>query len=512
MANKTILRGTLILLAAGLFTRVLGFFYRLALSRIIGAQGMGLIQMVIPVLVLGVSIATAGIPVAVSKMVAERVAQGRRREIGPILRAALALAMGAAALFALALLTLAKPIADNLLPDPRAHLSLLFLVPAIIAISISAVFRGYFQGLQQMTAPAGAQIVEQLVRLAAVFLILPFFLPLGSGYAAAGAVAGLTAGEVAGLAVLLLFYHAKPPRAAFSVPAAKFNPNPSDPSPHATWEIISVSLPITVTRLVSSLAEILDVVIIPRRLEAAGFSRDQSTAFFGVLSGMAVPLIFFPTVLTFSLSSALVPAIAEAAALNDLETVKRRSAQALHFTILIGLPVSTTFLILGHPLGLLFYGSRQVGDFLRILALASPFLYLEQTLTAVFRGLGLATVPMLNSLAGSALRLAVIYFGTLTFGVQTVLWAVVFDLTLCFALNYRSLGKHLGVLPGMFRNAAAALVASAVLGLVLQIVYRRFLPLGQLPACLLAMGIGGIAYLLGIWFSGTMPPLGVFKK
>ena len=488
MRGNTVLQGTLILLAAGLFTRFLGFFYRILLSRLVGLEAMGLIQMVFPVLLLATTLATAGLPVAIAKLVAEKSARGDTRGIAAVLRASTLLVLATSGTFSLAILLSARFLSTHLLSDPRSYYPLLVLGPGVVVISLGSILRGYFQGLQSMTPAATAQVVEQVTRIAGALILLGFFLPLGPGYAAAGAVLGMMLGEVGGVLTLLLFFRARP----------RLLPGGAVAGLGSLREVLSLSLPVTLTRLVNSGTEVLDATVIPRRLEAGGMPRDAATAFFGALTGMAVPLLFFPAVVTSSLSTALVPAISEATVARDLRLARRRAEQAIFATILVALPSGAAFLVLGHPLGQLFYGHREVGDLMVPLAVAAPFLYLEQTLSAVFRGLGRPTVPMGNGIVGSTLRLGIIYFlaAVPALGVRAVLWGIVADLALCFTLNFAALGRGLSLGVDLKNWLGKPLLATGVMLVATWWGYTTLAQRGELTAVGGALALGGAGYLL----------------
>lgn len=426
------MRGTLILLAAGLFARILGFVYRVILARELGSQGMGLLSMVQPVIFFAVTLATAGLPVAISKIVAERAAvrPGRVREV---LRTSLVFVLLTSAFFTAVLLLSAHFIAHTFLIDPRSLVPLLALVPMLGIVALSVVYRGYFQGLQNMTPGALAQAVEQVVRLGLIVWLLPLFLRHGVAQGAAGAALALVGGELSGLVILF---------AAFRMEAgARATPSGAGFSGETLAEIMAISGPVTLTRLVASVTDLADAAVIPRRLVAAGFTTDAATAFYGNLYGMAMPLLFFPTVLTFALAQNLVPAVSAALARGDMALVRRRTDQALRLGILVALPTSAVFLLLGHSLGVLFYGNGAVGDLIAPLSIAAPFLYLEVTVSAVLRGLGRAALATVNGLVGSVVRLALVYTlaGNPHIGVAAVIIGVSIDLGVSFFLNLRSL-------------------------------------------------------------------------
>ncbi len=488
----TLVQGTLTLFGAGLVNRILGFFYRIVLAQRLGSQGMGLLGFAFPVLHVAITASTAGLPVAVSKIVAERAAVNPKG-VRAVLRIALRfVVLTSLAITALLLLSL-QSVSRYLLADPRAIYPLIALVPMLTIVAISSVLRGYFQGLQRMTPSAVGAVIEQIVRIVTALWLIDRFLPRGIEWGAAAAAAGMVIGEACGMVVLLITYYLRPgpapSPAAYTAAASR----------SVLRELLAMALPISFTRIIGSITEFLDAAIIPRRLEAGGLSRDAATAFFGNLTGMAIPLLFFPTVITFALTSALVPAVSDAFARKNLALVRLRTGQAIYLALVVSLPASVVFALYGHTLGVLFYGQRQVGDLMVPLALAAPFVYLEASVSAVLRGLGLASLSMWNGLVGSGVRLVIVY--TLTampsIGMRAVILGISIDFAISFALNYRSLAQATGYTANLRRLLGPPGIAAVGLAAGLLVMRSGTITLGASlwVSTIIAIGCGTVIYL-----------------
>ena len=509
MGSKVV-RGTAILVVAGVVARVLGFFYRIYLARAIGPQGMGLIAMTYPLWGMALNLSAMGIPVAVAKIVAER-ASLAGRSLDNVLRFSFVFVLLLGVALSIAVIFAAPFLTRRLLSDPRSLYPLLASVPLIVIIPVSLVLRGYFQGMQQMHALAVATVLEQVVRIASVVYLVRFFLPYGLAWGAVGAMVGVAVGEIAGLVVLLAFYHApallgraRPPRPAR---------DPRDALAPTGREILSLGTPVTGTRIVGSFTEIGDATIIPRRLEVTGFSRDAATAFYGNLSAMAMPLLFFPTVLTGALAAALMPAISESEAVDGIAGVRARTEKALHLTLLLAFPAAAVFVALGHALGMVIYGQPGVGAMLVPLPLAAPCIYVDNTLSAVLRGLGRPALPMVNGLVGSTVRLTLIYLLTMGTGaaVTIVLFAFALDMAITCALNYRSVGRLVHFRLDVPRSVLLPLFASLLLAAAGRLALTVFAAPGHAGAVAVAVAVGaGFAvYLLTVWLAGALREVGI---
>lgn len=498
----SIVHGSLTLFGAGLFTRSLGFVYRIYLSRSIGSQGMGILSMIGPILGFAVTIAMAGLPVAIAKVVAEQ-AQLNPRAVRTVLRVSLATVgiLGATMLVAVAVLV--PTLSGSVLPDPRTRIPLYAMSPLLVIIPFSAVLRGYFQGLRQMAVPAIAQVLEQVVRTGAVIFLVSITLPHGLVEGVVGAAVGSVIGEASGLAILIVEYLRRP-RMDRDLPDG-----PPPPSARTLlWEMLVIAVPVTITRLVAAATEVADATMIPRRLRVAGFSQAAATGFLGNLTGMAIPLLFFPTVITLALAENLIPAVSQAAALGDLDRVRHRARKALQVAFLVSLPTSAVFLIFGRTLAALFYQRPEVGDLIVPLAFTGPFLYLEMTLTAILRGLGHATIPTVNGLVGAAVRLTVIYFlaAVPTIGIRAVIWGVAADLALSFLLNYMALTHYLPIRFDLSNWILKPMAAAVLMTLALDVGGRSFLAWGLGPwvAMLVTLAGGSLVYLAALFLTGSI--------
>ena len=203
--TKNFLKGTLILTVSSIVVKVIGALNWVILSRIMGGEGIGLYQMGFPIYLMAITVSSAGIPVAISIVTAEKVARedygGARRVFQVSLRMLFVTGLA----FSLVLLLGAGWLV-KLLPDPRAYYSIIALAPAVLFVTFLSSFRGYFQGWQIMTPTACSEITEQLVRVATMIIFSYLLLPYGLTYAAAGASMGAGAGAFCGLLVLLGFY------------------------------------------------------------------------------------------------------------------------------------------------------------------------------------------------------------------------------------------------------------------------------------------------------------------
>lgn len=413
MRKQSFLYGTLILVLAGFVTKVLGFVYRIALSRIIGDVGMGLFQMAFPILIFLIVITTAGIPVAISKLVSEAEARNEEQKVQAILIVSILIVTITSVTVTISVFFLAPLITNYLLTDERTIYSFLAMSPVIPIIAVSSVFRGYFQGRQNMSPFAISQIAEQLVRIFTVLVLAKILLPYGVEIASAGAMIGMVVGEMVGLAYLIYSFKKdtrKPAKSILPFHREIFSKTWWSGQKEIIKSLWRISGPVTFSRLVGSLSYAIEPIVVAQSLAMAGIMAATSTALYGQLEGMALPLVLFPAFITNALTVSLVPAISEAAAQQKMNLVERRLKQAIRLSLLIGTPCALMVYFMAEPLSTLLYHHPEVGKLVQVIAPFSLIYYMQGPLASVLQGLDRATIAMRNSIIGAVIKIILIIF------------------------------------------------------------------------------------------------------
>lgn len=503
MKRQTFIQGTSILIGASLITRVLGFVYRIALTRLIGAEGIGLFQMVFPFLTLILTIVSAGMGVAISKLVAESLVVGDRPRIRRILAIGHGITLTLAIVATALLVVFGDELTRRVFTDPRAYVPFMTLIPVVGIIAVSSVLRGYFQGLQVMSTPSVAGIIETLIRIVGVWLIALLSLARGLEYAAASVSAGMILGELAGCLYMVWVYRHKFRINDLDLPLYTVKPEP--------WRVtlramVQIALPVTISRFIGSIAYAIEPVLVTRSLMAAGASAGMATQLYGEYSGMAIPLLVFPTVFTYSLAVQLVPSIAEAVAAGRKSVVTRRLVQSFRATALVGFPTSLILLQFATPLSQAIYGQPQVGQLLAIMAPCGFLLYLQGPLSGILQGINKAGIVMRNSLIGSAVKLVIIYWLARdpSLGAAGVAWSLTIAVSLTTLLHIGSIHRLLGFYINAFDTAKILLITIAM-GAAMKYIWEGVHPIFHLAASL-AVVIGGglLLYFLLLLMTRTI--------
>ncbi len=401
--RKSFVHSAFVLMTAATINRIMGFVYQAIIFRLVGPEGIGLFNLVYPVYILFIVVATAGIPLGVSKLVSEEEARGNRRGSYQILWfSVFLLTISGSVFFLLSYLSssfLLKYVFVNKMVQPV----FLCLLPGIFVVSLSSAFRGFFQGLMNMGPPAFGQVIEQVVRIFIGISLITLLLPRGIEWAASGLAAANVLGETAGLFVMLLIYFRKRPYyGKFSLPCL-------EKAREILQRLFCMCAPITLGRIAATVMLSVDSVLIPLILKKAGYTTSEATVFYGQFTSVALTLLYVPSVFTVSLATSLVPAISEAVAQVRSGVIRSRTSEAVRVTLLAGIPFTAGFLILSSQITGAVYGSPQSGGLLFILALGGIPAYLQQTATGILQGLGKPAVPLKNMIIGSIIKVPVLY-------------------------------------------------------------------------------------------------------
>ncbi|MCL6636835.1 MAG: stage V sporulation protein B [Alicyclobacillus sp.] len=461
MSERSFFHGTLVLIASGVVTRILGFVYRIYLSRLIGAEGMGLFQMVWPLASLALTFITAGLPVAIAKLVAEAYVQRDRVRIERVVRLSTVVITVMSVVVALCMWGMRGFVLHHWFTDTRAYWTYEVMIPIVVVIAFSSIYRGYFQGLQDMSPTAWASIYETIARIAIVYALAGYFIRYGIAAAAAAAMAGTVCGEVVGL-LYLAWQQRRRGRLTQLLPDA---PARSFEETRQTLRAIAeLAVPVTVSRLIWSLLWAVEPVLVTRALLHAGATQSAATAMYGQYASMAVPLLAFPTVITSSLAANLVPSVSEAVAEAEGQRVQRRFVQSWRVTALIGLPLSVVLSVYALPLSQVIYHDPGVAPILEVMAPAGFLIYIQGPLTAILQGLNHASVAMAISVSGGIIRLALIWLLAAQphLNILGVAWASTLASALTVVLYCVCLARYIGW-PVSTSDTAKIAVASLLL-------------------------------------------------
>ncbi|MDR0569675.1 MAG: polysaccharide biosynthesis protein [Clostridiales Family XIII bacterium] len=439
--KKSFLSGAAVLGAAGLMVQVLGAIFRIPLANIIGEVGMGYFQTAYPVYIFLLVFSTNGAPAAISKMISERIANGYEHEARRVFKLSFAVMLFFGVIASATVALTAKPL-SVLVRSEGSYYSLLAISPALFFVPIMAVFRGYFQGKQEMRPTAVSQLAEQFVRVAVGLGLAGILVSSSLELAAAGACAAASIGPVIGLSVLAFVYMTyetgRKPLSGAQMPngtrngvttreniefikersGASVQTSPSGPFKEPSFKILKdlavLTFPTTIGISILPIMNVADMLLCRVRLIDSGFSVIDAETIYGLMSGFASPIINIPMALALSIGLSLIPAVAAANSVGDTEFLKKNISMGFRTAIIIGVPCSFGLMTLAAPILRLIYPSfrEEAGNaasYLMILAGGVIFLCVAQTMAGILQGLGKASLPVVSLLAGFILKSVLTY-------------------------------------------------------------------------------------------------------
>lgn len=431
-----LIAGTLILTITGIASRFIGFFYKIFLSRTIGAEGIGIYQMIFPIYGICYALTTSGVEIAISRFVSGESARGNRRHARSILWIGLSISLFLSLLTTFFLYTNAEFIAVNILHEKRCIQLLRIMSLTVPFGACHSCISGYYYGLQKTAVPAMAQLFEQLVRVTAVYIIYQVSLEEGRVLTPVAAVIGLVLGEFASMVFSL-----------FSISAERFTKKQKKqqefPVRLFTKKILFLAIPVSANRICINLLSSVEAILLPFTLQQYGLDTEKALSVYGTLTGMAMAFILFPSVLTNSVSVMLLPSVSESQASGDQAQISRTIRKTLTYCLTLGTACTLFFLLTGKFLGTFFFKSSMAGDFIITLAWICPFLYLNGTLHSILNGLGKTSIGFINNLTGILIRILFILSFVPHFGIQGYLWGLLANQLFVALLNVNALKKYL---------------------------------------------------------------------
>ncbi|TCO79382.1 stage V sporulation protein B [Marinisporobacter balticus] len=503
MKKNSFLYGTFILIIVNFIVRFLGFAYKILLSRMIGAEGIGLFHLVFPILMILITFTTAGIPIAVSKLVAHNLSLNNQRGCNRTLGYASILGLLISSILSILLFYHAKYISIHVIKNKDTYLSLIALTPAIPLITLSSIFRGYYYGIKDVGPPGLSQVLEQTFRIAFVLGCLYMFGASNTKQSSMIAVIGISVGECIGLLCLLFKFKI---REAFHLRRTyQLLRNARN---GILSKIIYISIPITITRLVAVVMQSINAVLIPQRLQIAGFTSQESISTFGRLAGMAMPLLFLPFIVTSALVVNIIPTVSQEMALKNWKDIRLKSNLAIRMTLLVAIPTTSIFIFFPRPICSFIYEQPSVGAYLSLLAFSTTFLCLHHTVSGILHGMGKQVITTIHHLIGMTIQLFCTYYlvSNPDFAEKGYILGFVLSIFVICILNVSSLNHYVKLNINLKDAVIKPIIATIIMTLFILNVYNLCvrINLNTFLCIFCSMSTGFLSYSLIIILSGSI--------
>lgn len=435
--KHNIIKGAFILTITGFATRLIGFFYRIFLSQIFGEEGVGIYQLIFPVYALGFSLTCAGIEIAISRTVAQNNAIGKPEQARTTLYTGCFLSMLLSLFFVIVIQKESPFIANQLLNEPRCEPLLLVITYALPFSSLHSCIYGYFLGLKKTKTPAISQFIEQIIRVGSVFVLYHFSLNNNYSPNIIIAVSGIVFGEFASSLFCFLSYRHQKQKTNTAITFSTVK--------NSIKELLHLSIPLTGNRALLNILQSIEAVSIPIKLQSFGYNISQSLSIYGVLTGMALPCILFPSALTNSIATMILPTVAELQTSSNKYFLFSIIKKVTLFCSVLGTLCCVLFISTGSFIGNYIFHSNMAGDFLITMAWMCPFLYTNSNLISIINGLGKTICSFIFNTLGLSIRIGSIYFLIPLYGIRGYLLGLLFSqliiFLLCISYLYRFLHK-----------------------------------------------------------------------
>lgn len=395
--EHTILKGTFILTAAGFLSRFIGFFYRMFLSHTFGEESVGLYQLIFPLYALCFSFTIAGIETAISRCIANRISLGRKEEARQLLYTGLFLSLTLSFITICILQTNSSWLAINILGDIRCEPLLVIISYALPFAAVHSCICGYYFGIKQTKIPALSQLAEQIARVSSVYVLYLAAREKNWNISISYAVIGLVFGEIISASFCFKYFTGEMTlfKSRFSI---KYGLN-------CAKELLHLSIPLTANRILLNLLQSVEAISIPLKLQQYGYTVSESLSTYGVLTGMALPCILFPSAVTNAVATMLLPTVAEIQVSNNLDRLKKLIKKTMFYCFFLGFLCCLSFLLFGSWAGRILFHSSLAGKFILTLSWMCPFLYMNSTLISIINGLGKTTTTFLINTFGLTIRI-----------------------------------------------------------------------------------------------------------
>lgn len=444
--NK-LLQGAFVLSAAAILSKLIGTLQKIPLQNIAGDSVFGIYNTVYPFYTLFITLATAGFPIAVSKLVAEANAKGDLEEGERVLKVTSLLLAFLGGVLSLFMYQFAPQI-SRFIDNEEIVSSFRTAALAFLFVPVMTGLRGYFQGLQDMVPTAVSQITEQTVRVSVMLVLLFILMDRGATAEtiAAGAMLGSAAGGAAGLLLMWVFWLRRGKRKSEQIELKQEGNTKRDPAdknsagvePKSSAALLGVvlryAIPIALGSIAVPLMNMVDTFTVPRLLKQEGMPDLEAMRLFGVYN-RGIPLVQLVTMLATSLSVLFIPAIAEAKVRSDQATIQRQSTLALKWFWIIGLAASAGMAVLAEPINRMLYVTPQGTETMRILSLTAACSAVSVIAAALLQGLGAVRVPALIMLGAAVVKMLLNELLVPQLGISGAAWSSAVAYTLAAALN-----------------------------------------------------------------------------
>lgn len=427
--KEKFIKSTIVLIIGGIITKILGMLNKVIMARYLGTEGLGIYMMILPSFILFLNISSFGFPVAVSKLVSEDDRNNKK-----LIFTSIIFVLFINFLLMIFILFIAKYLSFNLLHEKRSYYAIMAISLVIPFASISGILRSYFFGRERMGPHVISHITEDIVRIIAMVIGVPFFMHKGVEYTVCFVILTNIISEVTSILILFFFL------------PKNFSLTRSDVKPSKIYlrDCLSISIPTTATRLIGSICYFLEPIILTGVLLYVGYPNSVIVREYGIISGYALPLILLPSFFSNAISQALLPVITKKYKMRDIAGVKRKIRQGIAYSLLIGIPLTIVLEIFPDKLLKLLYNTTSGVSYIRFLAPVCLLQYIQAPLASTLDALGMSKENFTSNLAGVLTRLVMLpLFSLIKIGMWGLIFSTSLNVVVVTMMNIKQVRKKL---------------------------------------------------------------------
>ncbi|WP_055665680.1 stage V sporulation protein B [Desnuesiella massiliensis] len=456
MKKDKFYKNSFLLTLSNLTTGVLGFMFSIILSRELGAEGMGLYGLVMPIYNLFICLICAGVITAISKLSAVYYDKNEFGNLKKTVRTTIIFNLIWALLITFLVFIFAPYISKFVIKDERTLDAIRITCPAMVFICISNIFKGYFYGISKITVPAFIDIFEKAVRIGIILVISKLFSPDNITATVTSAYIALCIGEFISLLLLYIYYK----KDSLKLPKAYCK---TEGRAQLLFNVLVIAVPLCLNGFLSTTLATVSTLIVPRRLLVAGFEYSTALSLIGKFTGMTLNIVFFPMIVISSISTILIPDLSQTMNKKDIYSAEKRIYEVLKISFLLGLSTLIICNNIPDSLGVMFFNRNDLGPYIKFASLCAPLFYCAASTYGMLNGLGKQSIILRNSLVISIIEVFCLYILTAVkninifgYGITIMITSV---LTLC--LNLYEINKVCKIrlsLPNILINLFFALL------------------------------------------------------
>lgn len=497
MRKRRFLINGIVLTITTLISRIIGILFRVYMSNKVGAEAIGLYQLITTIYLFAVTFTSSGVSLAVTRLVTDALAKGGGNQVKKILKINFAVGLSLSIILGGSLVLGADFIGNNILCDARAILPLKILGPSLPFIAVSACCRGYFLAVRKVLQPASEQLLEQIIEILVFALLIGIMAPKGIEYACAAVVIGTTTAEMISFVYSYLCY---------KIDVSKYKANHNSGSVKILKSLVKISAPVTGSACLRSGLSMIENIMIPKRLSKSGASYETALAGYGMLTGMVMPVITFPSAFLMSFSMLLIPELSEANAVGRKRNIKYMSGRVFQITFFFSILITGMFIFFGEDLSLIIYKDPAPGVYISVLAPILPLMYLDSVVDGMLKGLNEQMSYLTYNLIDSIMRVGLTYFLLPIFGLNGVIIVIFASEILNSTLSIAKLMKVTQLKMEFVRWILKPVIAVAIPGIVFYLLEKHTVSLiPDVIICLIVkLSLTIIFYLSFLFLVGAL--------